>query len=228
MPQKGLTGVRPAGSRKSKTVAPKPRSRKGNPLSQGRAWPRRASPQERCLSRIACRMSEKSSVQGRRAMSGTTRWPGGVLRDRAEMGGLAGERRDDRAGAEAPLGRLVGGFAHDIGRKPVLAGGAGEDAGEVEVAVLDVDDEDAVAIELRQVKPDRFAGQEVRWDRIRGEGVKHDERLAAGLAGERDARVAEAHGHVGRAFGEGAEAAGVARDPQHRAVDLEEAPILPG
>src|SRR5215208_4953743 len=79
-----------------------------------------------------------------------------------------------------------------------------------------------------EVKPDRFAGQEVRWDRIRGEGVKHDERLAAGLAGERDARVAEAHGHVGRAFGEEAEAAGVARDPQHRAVDLEEAPILPG
>src|SRR3954466_580879 len=28
----------------------------------GRAWLRRASPQERCLSRIACRMSEKSSV----------------------------------------------------------------------------------------------------------------------------------------------------------------------
>ena len=122
--------------------------------------------QERCLSRIACRMSEKSSVPGPARHVRNDALPGGVLRDRAEMGGIAGERCDDRPGAEAPFGRLVGGFAPDMGHEPVLRRGASQDAAEVEVPVRDVDEDDAGPVELGQIEPDGFAGQEVRRDHV--------------------------------------------------------------
>ena len=105
--------------------------------------------------------------------------------------------------------------------------GHAEDRVEVEIAVGDVQDEDAVVLELAGIELQRLRRHQVHGDSVGGEGIDENEvEAAVGLLRHGEARVAHDHVKLGLAVGEEGEVGRLGGDVDDDGIDLEEAPAL--
>ena len=98
---------------------------------------------------------------------------------------------------------------------------------QVEVTIGDVESNDPAMVESLQIPGDRFKGEQVSWDRVRGEGVNDDHLVTVTLRHRQSAIAFDEHDCSGGIGGEGEEVR-VNCQLDHRWVDLVEGEGLVG
>ena len=139
-----------------------------------------------------------------------------------------GREEIGRAGHRHPFARsretIGGGIEPPSRRQAEALGGGREDRQQIDEAIRDVDDDEAVGSELVSIGRDRLQCQQMGRYGVGAEGIENDERIVSGIVRQQQPAVAQANASVRLAILQKREVTGIARHPRHRRIDLVEGP----